>query len=464
MELVLILLLAACANAFDLSKITFENEQQRLEFFEVWRHINDTPRDHKTITYSVDLENEDSVKVLKKWRVKPSSCADMTRRKRFYIDKSVAWDHNNITWSLFTDSLPMARNIVSQELNDAFMVWQKGTTWTNKTIVYFTQLHDNSAEANIQLAFKRGDHGDGNSFDGPGGILAHAFFPPNGQLHFDADERWTTSGYEKNDGVDLFLVAAHEIGHTLGLMHSSVKEALMYALYQDTPNLSTDDVNGLEQLYVFNDQLSTTTTTLTPTTLLPDWVFEVSQSVSRKCASTMMTLFSFHDAIHVNVNEYVWKYNSDESEVLLSEIWPQLCTMDAMTELNENSTLLIKDNVWYEINSHNGVSHVGIMDDELKSVFVETTTFPYQFFGIRRDDTFARYYISNKTIVPNSYGRVSDKFLNVGNSVDSFARSGSGFVAGVGKGFWSMDILYENSRMGNVYKTTSSIAKVFDEC
>ena len=54
-------------------------------------------------------------------------------------------------------------------------------------------------------------------------------------------------------GYVLFLVAAHEFGHSLGLGHSRDPGALMYPNYiyknPDTFQLPRDDVNGIQSLY-----------------------------------------------------------------------------------------------------------------------------------------------------------------------------------------------------------------------
>ncbi|KAF5917467.1 matrix metalloproteinase-9 [Diceros bicornis minor] len=66
--------------------------------------------------------------------------------------------------------------------------------------------------------------------------------------NFDSDKKW---GFCPDQGYSLFLVAAHEFGHALGLDHSSVPEALMYPMYSFTeqPPLHKDDVKGIQHLY-----------------------------------------------------------------------------------------------------------------------------------------------------------------------------------------------------------------------
>nr|KAG5713310.1 hypothetical protein BaRGS_007837 [Batillaria attramentaria] len=106
--------------------------------------------------------------------------------------------------------------------------------------------------ADIMIQFASRYHQDGYPFDGKGMILAHAFFPGTGKggdTHFDDDEHWTLNS---TDGVDLFMVAAHEFGHALGLAHSADPGALMYPWYQGFSGkfiLPRDDTEGIQKLY-----------------------------------------------------------------------------------------------------------------------------------------------------------------------------------------------------------------------
>ncbi|PSN44382.1 hypothetical protein C0J52_10927 [Blattella germanica] len=126
------------------------------------------------------------------------------------------------------------------ELRRALDVWAQNSKLT------FREVNDDRAD--ILVFFEKGYHGDGYPFDGPGQILAHAFFPGGGRggdAHFDEEESWLIR-------TSLFAVAAHEFGHSLGLSHSSVQGALMFPWYQGLkPNfqLPDDDRTGIQQLY-----------------------------------------------------------------------------------------------------------------------------------------------------------------------------------------------------------------------
>jgi hypothetical protein len=156
-----------------------------------------------------------------------------------------AWDKTDITYAFVngTDQLPgdTERNLVKQ----AFDLWAAQTPLT------FTETSDTST-ADISIGWAVGDHGDGDAFDGPGDVLAHSSFPnPYDKsqvfLHFDDDEHWVDSNTRD---VDLLTVAAHEIGHTLGLAHSNDPNALMFPSYSGPHRfLDQDDIAGAQSIY-----------------------------------------------------------------------------------------------------------------------------------------------------------------------------------------------------------------------
>ncbi|CAB4294333.1 unnamed protein product [Prunus armeniaca] len=122
-------------------------------------------------------------------------------------------------------------------------------TWATNTHFRFSRSQ-NYKRADIKISFEYGDHGDGSSFDGPGGVLAHAYAPTYGKFHYDAEEPWSVGALEGY--YDLETVALHEIGHLLGLGHSSVEGAVMYPYIASGATnlyLHDDDIQGIKVLY-----------------------------------------------------------------------------------------------------------------------------------------------------------------------------------------------------------------------
>ncbi|KAL6537661.1 hypothetical protein OROHE_012288 [Orobanche hederae] len=94
---------------------------------------------------------------------------------------------------------------------------------------------NNYAAADIKISFQCRDHGDGSNFDGSGSVLAHAFAPTDGRLHFDGDE---------GGAFDIQTVGLHELGHMLGLGHSADDGSIMWPYIGNgfRKGLNNDDV------------------------------------------------------------------------------------------------------------------------------------------------------------------------------------------------------------------------------
>ncbi|XP_051142100.1 metalloendoproteinase 1-like [Andrographis paniculata] len=120
--------------------------------------------------------------------------------------------------------------------------------WSQQAPLKFAQTPDYD-KADVKISFQVRDHGDGSAFDGPGGVLAHAFAPPDGRLHFDGDEQWVDAAQAGK--MDLETVGLHELGHVLGLGHSTDKDAVMwpYIDFGVRKHLNKDDIDGIKALY-----------------------------------------------------------------------------------------------------------------------------------------------------------------------------------------------------------------------
>ena len=74
----------------------------------------------------------------------------------------------NLTYKILKYPKKLTRTDVDKEIQRAFDVWSDYTDLVFKP---------GKGQVHIEIKFESGEHGDGDPFDGPGGTLAHAYFP-----------------------------------------------------------------------------------------------------------------------------------------------------------------------------------------------------------------------------------------------------------------------------------------------
>jgi Matrixin/Putative peptidoglycan binding domain len=130
---------------------------------------------------------------------------------------------------------------------EASVVQTAFDTWGGLIPRTFVQ-QTSTTGSQFDVSWQTGDHGDGDSFDGAGTVLAHAFLPQDGRVHFDDAESWGTSAGGGN--TDLQSVALHEFGHALGLRHSGNHDAVMYAFISGERRTPHEvDIKGMRSRY-----------------------------------------------------------------------------------------------------------------------------------------------------------------------------------------------------------------------
>ncbi|XP_006834016.1 PREDICTED: macrophage metalloelastase [Chrysochloris asiatica] len=245
------------------------------------------------------------------------------------------WKKRHITYRIQNYTPDMAHEDVNYSIQKAFQVW------SSVTPLKFTKIH--AGVADIMISFASRAHGDFHPFDGRSGVLAHAFAPGDnigGDAHFDEDEFWTKS----YNGINLFLVAVHEIGHSLGLGHSNDSKAIMFPNYRyfdtNTFSLSTDDIRGIQSLYGGPEKHHPISPTDSTQSVIcdPNLSFDAVTTIGEK-------IFFFKDSF------LWWRFPGTPKSTahLISSFWPTLPSfIQAAYEITDrNQVFLFKDDKYW---------------------------------------------------------------------------------------------------------------------
>ena len=86
-----------------------------------------------------------------------------------------------------------------------------------------------------------------------------------GDIVFNTAWTWDSYRGSLRSAIDIQRVALHELGHLIGLAHSSVSNAIMYPSINDSYLLTADDISGIQSLYGAPTSSPTPTPTPSPT-------------------------------------------------------------------------------------------------------------------------------------------------------------------------------------------------------
>jgi hypothetical protein len=186
-------------------------------------------------------------------------------RLLLYATLGAQWVYGSrITYSFVPDgtSVGGTPSVLFQTLNAKFptATWQQqfqkaAAVWQAVANVNLAQVPDDGSPIGV----------NGNQQDDPrfgdirfsaipqsSGTLASCFLPPpiNGGSDAGDISLNSTVNWQINSSYDIETVAIHEIGHALGMGHSLITTACMYAFYNGQKQaLTGDDTAGIQSIY-----------------------------------------------------------------------------------------------------------------------------------------------------------------------------------------------------------------------
>lgn len=178
-----------------------------------------------------------------------SPAAQPARGVPSYALSGYRWDKETVSFSITNCPQSLDCEAARGAVREAAAAWSS---------VAGIQLVEAETGGDIAISWSGSGYGGLHRFDGKGGRVAQTYYPfTSGAIWYDGDivlddaETWVvgtpTQAFPHQS--HLTTIITHELGHSLGLAHSSNRAALMWPYYNGPRGVTAHDIAGVQALY-----------------------------------------------------------------------------------------------------------------------------------------------------------------------------------------------------------------------
>ena len=446
----------------NVDELSVLNESSLSSYLTIFQEYFGLPNDGKL--------NNETLNLIKKPRCGNKDLGEFRATSR--------WNKRILSW----DFMSPIKNII-ELTTEAFHIWEKHSA---------LKFYRDQQKPDILISFRWSHHRciknsssfcDKN-FDGRGGVLGHAFYPlphrAHVEIHLDFEEKW----YYNNDSnlagdeISLLSVLTHEIGHALGLGHSSDNTSIMFPFYilnnGQNIDLGKDDVHGIQRLYGLPPSLPppSPVPSVTPTTKATTSSTTVKPPLHKKteidsqfdiCKVNGSHLFLvINNHLYILQNKLFWMFNIREKSYGKSQnitkwlkfLPPNFANISAMYQRPSGEVVIFVDNNIYMFDikslrlvNNFPVSTTSIGFDSTTKINGAVNTYTGRTFIFYNDE----YYIEldECSFSVKKHGYTYDDFPGVPKNIDSVFRFIDGFLY-----FFKDGYVYKYNEFKNVVEQT----------
>ena len=330
-------------------------------------------------------------------------------------------------------------------------------------------------------------------FDGAGGVLAHAFFPNANsgcrEIHLDKSENWYLKYDTPPDGeYSLYSVLMHEIGHSLGIMHSGVSSALMYPFYSPELNISDDDIFAIQYLYGIPDSSTKLPINKKPIEKPVEIPVEIPAEIpvekpieepddKASALTTDLCSIKYPDNMMITSNHHlyifhkksVWVKNINDKRFreprLITDYLPSLRQITHVYQRPKGDIMVIDENKYYviefpsfRINRTGNVRELGVPNNQkIRAIFNTYTGRTFLFYG--------HYYfieLDECNLKQKDHGFITEIFPGLPTDVNGAFRYRNGMLYFFRKKNNKMDLYEYDEFLNTIVKVEPFDFSIFD--